>query len=129
MQKAIQASFGALLGPEACNLFISRRVFGRVRRPKNDKDIVLAHDDSREVFAVVVWRHVACAAVRAVVVTHAGPFIGPCFAAARAGVVVCEPSHRMASRHNADENQRNRRYATALADKIVELALIVPYAR
>jgi len=71
---------------------VLRRVFGIIRRTKGDEPLSLLLDNPRQIIAGI-RRHVPRTALRAIVVTHAGPFVAPAAAAAIAGVVVQVPSH------------------------------------
>jgi hypothetical protein len=75
-------------------LSIVRIVFGVVGRSKHNEVAFLLLYDLGEIVAVV-WRHVTRTAMWAVVVAHAGPFIGPPTAAASTFVVVAEPGHQL----------------------------------
>jgi hypothetical protein len=77
---------------KSAELSIARAVFCRVSRSKSDKLMTILFDNLGEVVAVA-GRHMASATVGAIVIAHAGPFIGPPTSAARTLVVVGEPSH------------------------------------
>jgi hypothetical protein len=77
---------------EAAKLAIVRIMLSRLRRPEDDEFLAFLFDDRRQFFAVI-RRHIPRPAMRACVVAHAGPFIGPSASAARAFVEIEKPGH------------------------------------
>src|SRR3984893_14551110 len=63
-----------------------------LRRPEHDELLAFLFDQRRK-FLAIVRRHMPRAAVRTVVVAHAGPLIGPYPPAAGASVEVEKPGH------------------------------------
>src|ERR1700744_4931093 len=77
---------------EAAKLAIVRIVFSRLRGPEDDEFLALLFDYRRQFFALI-RRHIPCPTVRAFVITHAGPLIGPPAIAAGTFVEIEEPGH------------------------------------
>src|SRR5580698_6249633 len=77
---------------EAAQFAIARFVFCRARRVDSDELIAFLCDKVRQIFTVE-WRHVSRPAMRALVVAHAGPFVGPDTFASSASIEVKKPSH------------------------------------
>lgn len=67
-------------------------MLSRVGRSEHDKLAAIFANDFGKVITVI-RRHVPSAAVRAIVIAHARPFIGPLAAAPCAFVVIAIPSH------------------------------------
>jgi hypothetical protein len=77
---------------KAANLAIVGIVLGRVRRAKHYKLTSIGFDNYGQI-VTVYGRGVAGAAMRAIVVTRAGPSVGPFLTASIADVVVQKPGH------------------------------------
>jgi hypothetical protein len=105
---AVAGRSGSLVGPRgqemlslsAClkssELLIIGAVLRGISRTKRDEFVVIFGNDFGEIITVV-RRHMPCAAMRAVVVAHAGPLVRPRAAASSTLIMVAEPSHRQKS--------------------------------
>jgi hypothetical protein len=84
--------FGFGAGRETAEFFIVRIVLRCIGRTHDDKVPAISLNKFGHVFAVA-GRHMPRATMRAVVVAHAGPFVGPYPLAAGASVDVEKPGH------------------------------------
>jgi hypothetical protein len=85
-------------GTERSHLAVVRIVSGAVRRLQHYELVSLRDDYRGQIFAVG-RRHVTGAAMRAVVIAHARPFVEPLAAAAGTDVTIAEPCHGMPRKH------------------------------
>jgi len=83
---------GRTEGVEPIHLFVAWVMLGAVGRSKHDEFVLLLLYDLGQIIAVI-WRHVARAANRAVIVTHAGPLILPLVVTVLTPIMIVEPSH------------------------------------
>jgi hypothetical protein len=67
-------------------------MLSRLRRPEDDEFLAFLFDN-RGQFFTLVGRHIPRPTMRACVVAHAGPFIGPSASAASAFVEIQKPGH------------------------------------
>src|SRR5882762_671582 len=83
----------------------------RFRRPEHDEFFAFLFDDRREFFALVGC-HVSRAAMRAFIVAHTRPLVGPTTSATRALVEIEKPGHAIllgsqtiiSTRHEIDKS-------------------------
>jgi hypothetical protein len=77
---------------KTANFAIVGIVLGCVRRTNGNKLFAVLLDEFGQVLAIK-WRHIPCAAMRAFIVAHAGPLIGPYLSAAGTSVEIQKPRH------------------------------------
>src|SRR5258707_11753535 len=77
---------------KTAHLAIVGIVFGCIGRAHSDKLVAILFNELSQTLTVE-GRHMPCAAMRAIVVAHAGPLIGPYPPAACASVEIQKPGH------------------------------------
>jgi hypothetical protein len=108
---------------EATKLAVVRFVLSGFGRPQNDELPAFLFDQRGE-FLALKRRHVPRAAMRASVIAHAGPFIGPSAPATIAFVEVEKPGHASLLRSQAITTTRHEIDKSAIAQKLKLLAYL-----